>query len=68
MGEIVYWSCVLGFSPILLAIVLRIIAMVVGSSDEVTADLPTAFARPGRVAPHVGHRRIARAGGFAHGH
>jgi hypothetical protein len=66
MIELVSWSCVLGFSPIVLFIGSRILARVVGSSC-VTDARPMAFFRDDRVAPYFGPHRIDRAGGFGHG-
>jgi hypothetical protein len=66
MIEFVYWSGVLGFSPIVLVIAVRIIAMVMGSSRG-AASRPLTFCEDDPAAPFFGTQRIGRAAGFGHG-
>jgi hypothetical protein len=66
MFELVLWSCVLGFSPIVLFMGSRGIALVAGLACWI-ATRPPAFFHDDRVAPYLGPHRIDRAGGFGHG-
>ena len=66
MIEFVYWSCVVGFSPMVLVIAVRIIAMAVGSTRGAAAP-PLTFYPDDPAATLYGTPRIGRAAGFGHG-
>jgi hypothetical protein len=66
MIEFVFWSGVLGFSPMALVIALRIIAAVMGSTRGAAAR-PLIFYADDPAAPFFGTHRIGRSAGFGHG-
>ncbi len=66
MFELVLWSCVLGFSPIVLFMGSKTLALIAGLACSIAARSP-AFFHDDRVAPCFGTHRIDRAGGFGHG-
>lgn len=66
MIEFVFWSGVLGFSPMVLVIAVRIIAMVMGSTRGASAP-PLTFYPDDPAVPFFGPQPIGRAAGFGHG-
>ena len=66
MIELVFWSGVVGFSPMALVIAVRIIAMVLGTTRGAAAR-PLTFYPEEPAVPLFGPHRIGRAAGFGHG-
>jgi hypothetical protein len=66
MTELVFWSCIMGFSPMALCIGSRIIANV-AKLPYLTASRPQALFCGERLTPDFRRHCIQRAGGSCHG-
>ena len=70
MTEIVYWSCILGFSPIVLSIGSTLFDIAAGPRRRFAGRAPLGhrFDRHGWLGPRFGPHRVFPAGGAGHGH
>ena len=69
MTELVYWSCILGFSPLILSIGWTLFDIVAGPRSRIAGRPPVGhrFDQDERFGLRFGPHRIARAGGAGHG-